>query len=477
MVVIGVRKLLPDLVIGHHQANKFVKPCLQRFWVQRISLKHTVSRLYQPKELIPHTDLEKVKKIDELSSKSTRLMKEYGYIKSVGYGYFALLPLATRSLNKLIKLIDNELETIGCQKLILPHTATRKLWEQSGRWQNMGPELVRFKDRHDKDMLLCPTHEETITSLVSTYQLSYKDLPLRLYQVGTKFRGEMKPRFGLIRSNEFIMKDLYTFDSSTDAAQQTYTEVSDAYGKIFDRIGVPYQRVEGDTGVIGGSTSHEFHYPADIGQDSLLWCKSCNSGTNLELSNNDGQKCQMCGKDMIQTKGIEVGHTFLLGQKYSKVFKAKCLGVNGKPELMEMGCYGIGVTRVLAATVEVLSTETELRWPNVLAPFSICILPPKSGSKEFAAGSAIVSELYENLKKSFPQDIIIDDRESMTIGKKLYESNRTGYPIIIVIGKKCSLPEPVIEVQIPSENQKLELSPVEAVQYLESVSYKYSLLS
>jgi len=464
-------------MFGHSQrVNRFKKPSLQQFWVQRISMKHTVSKLYQPKELIPHTELEKLKKTDDVSSKSSRLMKEYGYIKSVSHGYFALLPLATRSLNKLIKLIDNELEAIGCQKLILPHTATRKLWEQSGRWQNMGPELVRFQDRHEKDMLLCPTHEETITSLVSTYQLSYKDLPLRLYQVGTKFRGEMKPRFGLIRSNEFIMKDLYTFDSSSQAAQQTYNEVSDAYGRIFDRIGVPYQRVEGDTGVIGGSSSHEFHYPADIGQDSLLWCKSCNSGTNLELTDSNSQTCQICGKDMIQTKGIEVGHTFLLGQKYSKVFKAKCLGVKGKPEVMEMGCYGIGVTRVLAATIEVLSTETEMRLPSMLSPFSICILPPKSGSKEFTAGSAIVSEIYDKLNKSFPQDIIIDDRESMTIGKKMYESNRTGYPIIIVIGKKSSLPEPVIEVQIPAENLKLELSPVEAVQYLESVSHKYSVL-
>jgi len=475
----GTNKMLCNEVTRQIFAGN-LRNNIETIWILRKQLRHTVSKLYQPKELIPRDKLETVKKNDESTSKSSRLMKEYGITKSVGNGYFALLPLATRAINKLTKLIDKELENVGCQKIYLPHTVGAELWAKSGRLQGMGPELIRYKDRHNKEMILCPTHEETITNIISSYELSIKELPLKLYQIGSKFRGEMRPKFGLIRANEFIMKDLYTFDKDLNSAMDTYYQICEAYKKIFDRLGVPYQRVEGDTGIMGGSLSHEYHYPAGIGEDLLLWCSECSKGRNIEVDENEesNQVCDSCSGKMEETKGIEVGHTFLLGQKYSKIFKANFLGLKGKPETLEMGCYGIGVSRVMAAATEVLSTETELRWPRIISPFSICIIPPKTGSKEYNTGVELMEQMYEQLNIHFQDDIIIDDRDKTTIGKKLIEADRTGYPIIIVIGKKSTLAEPLVEIQIPSaqdENQrKMEISPQHALQLLQSIKTDFS---
>jgi len=449
-------------------------------WRLEKRLKFTLTGIFQPKELIPHQELGKAKKMEEFSSKSSRLLIEYGFIKSTAPGYCALLPLENRSRNKLIKIKDEELEDIGCQKVVLPHVSSTKLWAKSGRLKEMGPEMIRFKDRHSKEMILSPTHEESLTKLVSSDMISIRELPLRLYQIGAKFRDEMKPRFGLIRSNEFWMKDLYTFDKDEESALNTYNQVSEAYDRIFTRIGVPFQRVKGDTGNIGGSLSHEFHYPAEIGQDELLWCADCKLGTNTELNTINGEeeqsqvqpKCEACGQDLQMTKGIEVGHTFLLGQKYSKVFKAEYKSLSSKGSLLEMGCYGIGVSRVLAAALEVLSTETELRWPKKLSPFSVAILTPKVGSKEYA-GIHLLDDLHDQLNQLFPRDVVVDDREKISIGKKQYEATRTGYPILVIIGKKSSGPDPVLELHITAENTVLELSPAKLIEYLRKINENY----
>jgi len=437
--------------------------------------RHTLSRLYQPKELIPVEKLGSAKKIDEITSKSSRLLIEHGIIKSTAAGYFSILPLGTRSLNKLVKIIDTELENLNCQRITLPHVTPAHLWKQTDRLTGMGPELVRFKDRHNKEMVLSPTHEEAITKLVSLYGLSLHDLPLRLYQIGAKFRAEMKPRFGLLRANEFLMKDLYTFDRNTEQATATYDQIAEGYDRIFARIGVPFIRVEGDTGAIGGSLSHEYHIPAGIGQDELLWCTTCKTGRNLELSPEEGERpiCKACDdKGYEVTKGIEVAHTFLLGQKYSKVFKATYTGEGGGNRPLEMGCYGIGVSRLLAASVEVLSTNTDLRWPSLIAPFSLIILTPRAGSKE-EGGTALLDPLHESLDKILPNDIIIDDRLKFTLGKKLYDAKRTGYPLILVIGKKSVRQEPVLELHIPAQDRIVEGSPSEIMEYVNSIKANY----
>jgi len=456
--------------------------CMPRIQ-RRFKHRHTTTRLYQPKELIPHASLATARKVEEHTSNSTRLLIENGLIKSTATGYFALLPLATRSLNKLIRLIDEELEMVACQKIVLPHVAPAKLWAKSGRLESIGPELVTFKDRHNKSMVLSPTHEESITKLISTYDVSVNELPLRLYQIGAKFRAEMKPRFGLLRSNEFVMKDLYTFDKSVEDAEATYNEISTTYRRILMRIGVPFHRVSGDSGTIGGSISHEYHYPASIGQDELLICTRCEQGRNAELvaecSNNADDSCDVtntstekrcpsCGGTLKLSKGIEVGHTFLLGQKYSKVFQAQFSSRQVKTDTLEMGCYGIGVTRLLAAAVEVLSTESELRWPRLLAPFTACIVTPKVGSLEYS-GMSLLDDIYNLTNSIFPNDVIIDDRPKVSIGKKYHEARRTGYPLIIIMGKKSAGSDPRIELHLSADNDTIEVRPCELVNLLQSL--------
>ena len=202
--------------------------------------------------------------------------------------------------------------------------------------------------------VLSPTHEEAATEILRSLPVtSDRDLPIKLYQIGTKFRDEMRPKFGLIRANEFTMKDLYTFDKDQESAEETYSQVTAAYHNIFSRLGVPWVRVAGEAGAMGGSVSHEYHFPAPIGQDTLLVCDTCGAGTNKELAADLACADTCCSRQVRERRGIEVGHTFLLGTRYSKPFKANFRSDSGSNMPLHMGCYGIGVSRVLAAAVEV----------------------------------------------------------------------------------------------------------------------------
>merc|ERR1712241_1314876 len=257
------------------------------------------------------------------------------------------------------------------------------------------------------------------------------------------------------------MKDLYTFDVNHEAAEETYAQVRDAYEKIFSRLKVPYVSVQGDTGSIGGTISHEYHFISDVGQDDLLLCRKSGFGINKELATEE----EMNNTELTPSKGIEVGHTFLLGDKYSKVFGAKFMQTNGKPEVLQMGCYGIGVSRVLAASLEVLSSETELCWPSEIVPYQIMIVAHKSGSKEFVAYDQVIT-LHDQLnsRSEFQDDVIIDDRPNMTVGKKLREGKQTGYSHIVLFGKDCiDEQNPVVELHSGKE-ETLKL-PVNQIMY------------
>ncbi|XP_067008229.1 probable proline--tRNA ligase, mitochondrial [Anabrus simplex] len=425
--------------------------------------RNFISRLFQPQNIVPK-DAE-VK--SDITSRSQKLMLDLGIIRSSSPGTFYLLPLGERAFQKLIAIVDEEMMDIGAQKLLLPLLTPGELWKASGRWDTAADELFTLKDRHDKDFVLSPTHEEAVTELLaSVTQLSYRQLPVRLYQVTSKFRDEMKPRFGLLRGKEFYMKDLYTFDTSEEKARETYEVVSTTYNSIFKRIGVRYVRVLGCTGVMGGSLSHEFHFPAPIGEDVLLVCEACNYGANKEVFTSN--KCPQCDYEPLKSaNGIEVGHTFLLGTKYSAPLKATFLNSSGKPELLQMGSYGLGISRILGAAVEALSVDNEIRWPLPLAPFTVCIIPPKDGSKESVA-SAFAEQLYDTLNsiETFRNDVIIDDRVQMTIGKRLFAARRTGYPFVVVIGKKSVDQVPLFEVHDVITGHRTELTDVGVVQYL-----------
>ena len=252
------------------------------------------------------------------------------------------------------------------------------------------------------------------------------------------------------------MKDLYTFDTDVEAAKETYNEIIDAYSKLFRDLGVPWRRVTADCGDIGGLESHEFHFPAAIGQDSILVCSNCETGINIEsIEQNGPERCPGCGERLVLSKGIEVAHAFFLSDTYSSKLNATYIGSNNKEYHLQMGCFGVGVSRLIGACVEVLSTENELRWPKVIAPFSVCLIGPKGGSRESSAMSQ-VHELYDHLNCRgglFEDDVILDDRDKMTVGKKLRDACKLGYTYIVLFGKNCidkSCPEVELHRPMPT---------------------------
>ncbi|XP_058159503.1 probable proline--tRNA ligase, mitochondrial isoform X2 [Dasypus novemcinctus] len=399
-----------------------------------------LSRLFQPQNLRVDQVLSLEGTSGDLTCKSQRLMLQVGLIHPASPGCYHLLPYTVRAMEKLVRVIDQEMQAIGGQKVNMPSLSSAELWQATSRWDLMGKELLRLRDRHGKEYCLGPTHEEAVTALVASQKtLSYKQLPFLLYQVTRKFRDEPRPRFGLLRGREFYMKDMYTFDSSAEAARHTYSLVCDAYCSLFSRLGLRFVKVQADVGSIGGTLSHEFQLPVDVGEDRLAVCANCHFSANMETLASSQQSCPACQGPLTETRGIEVGHTFYLGTKYSSIFNAQFANVHGKPSLAEMGCYGLGVTRILAAAIEVLSPEDCIRWPSLLAPYQVCLIPPKKGSKEEAA-AALMGSLYDDIAEAVPQlrgELLLDDRTHLTIGNRLKDANKLGYPFVIIAGRRA----------------------------------------
>ncbi|NXX89406.1 SYPM protein, partial [Centropus bengalensis] len=236
----------------------------------------------------------------------------------------------------------------------------------------------------------------------------------------------------------------------------------DAYGSLFSRLGLRFVKVRAATGSIGGTVSHEFQLPADIGEDRLVLCPAGHFAANVETLNGEQDSCPACGEKLTQTRGIEVGHTFYLGTKYSSVFQAVFYSPENKPQLAEMGCYGLGITRILAASIEVLSTEDSIRWPRLIAPYQLCFIPPKRGSKEEGEeGAALLEQLFDHLAEARPHlagDSVLDDRTQLTVGKRLKDANRLGYPYVVVAGKRVCEDPPVFEVWDQNANEVLFLT-------------------
>ncbi|XP_013817232.2 probable proline--tRNA ligase, mitochondrial [Apteryx mantelli] len=432
-----------------------------------------VSRLFQPLSLQEGGEAGwEARPGGEAACRSQKLMVQGGLICPAGPGCYHYLPSAVRAMEKLVGLIDREMRAVGGQKLSMPSLSPAELWRASGRWDQMGRELFRLADRHGKDYCLGPTHEEAVTDLVATQtNLSYRQLPLRLYQVTRKFRDEPKPRFGLLRSREFYMKDMYTFDASEEAARRTYSLVCDAYRRVFEALGLRFVQVQADTGSIGGTVSHEFQLPADIGEDRLVLCPTGHFAANVEMISAEQTTCPTCGEPLTPTRGIEVGHTFYLGTKYSSVFNATFYSAENKLQLAEMGCYGLGVTRILAAAVEVLSTEDSIRWPSLIAPYQVCFIPPKKGSKE-EKGAVLMEHLYDDLAEAVPQlagDSVLDDRTQLTIGKRLKDANKLGYPYVIIAGKRVCDDPPVFEVWSQNTGEVMFLTREGVIELLSKV--------
>jgi prolyl-tRNA synthetase len=542
---------------------------------------------------------------------SHQLMIRAGLISKLASGLYSYLPLGFKVLHKIENIIREEMNSSGAQELLMPVAQPAELWQESGRWIEYGPELLRFKDRHDRDFCLGPTHEEVITNIASQYLRSYKQLPMNFYQIQTKFRDEIRPRFGVMRSREFIMKDSYSFHVDQNSLEQTYKLMHKTYCNIFDRIGLDYRSVIADSGAIGGDGSQEFHVLADSGEDAICFsdksdyaaniesaetlpkqnpkepkqdlvivdtpgCKTISDVTNLldinvkstiktlvvdssdgglvalvlrgdhELNTIKAEKIEniakplsMASEEKISTagysigsigvknlsmpiivdysaaclsdfvcganhkgqhltgvnwlrdvgeiktadlrnivdgdpspdgkgsltikRGIEVGHIFQLGTKYSKAMKANVIAENGKSVAMSMGCYGIGVTRVLAAAIEQNFDDKGIIFPASIAPFSVVIVPINYNK------STRVKDLADRLYKEFIDkgvEVLLDNRKERA-GIMFADSELLGIPHRLVISDTHA-DNGNVEYKSRSSDNKMEIDFNKAVEYIKS---------
>ncbi|WP_057763240.1 proline--tRNA ligase [Cytobacillus praedii] len=531
--------------------------------------------------------------------KSHQLLLRAGFIRQNASGIYSYLPLAQKVLRKIETIVREEMDHAGAVELLMPAMQAAELWQESGRWYTYGPELMRLKDRHERDFALGATHEEVITSLIRDEIKSYKKLPLALYQIQTKFRDEKRPRFGILRGREFIMKDAYSFHSSQASLDEMYDKLYQAYTNIFTRCGLNFRAVIADSGAMGGKDTHEFMVLSEIGEDTIAYSDTSNYAANIEMApvintyekSNEPQKelqkvktenkktieevseflnvtkeqciksllfkvddkhvlvlvrgdhevndiklknlfeaaevelagadeankilgCSfgslgpvgvdsveiiadhaiagianaVCGANeedvhfinvnpdrdfkvtkyadlrfiqegdlspdgegtILFAKGIEVGHIFKLGTRYSEAMGATYLDENGRNQPMIMGCYGIGVSRVMAAIVEQYNDENGLLWPTDISPFDIHLIPINTKDESQAV---LAEELYVQLKKS-GRDVLMDDRQERP-GVKFADSDLIGLPIRITIGKKAA--EGIVEVKVRKSGEMQEV--------------------
>ncbi len=536
---------------------------------------------------------------------SHQLMARSGMIRQLVSGVYTYMPLGHRVLRKVQQIVREEMDRAGAQEISMPAIQPAELWQETERWDAYGPELMRLKDRHHRDFVLGPTHEEVVTSLVRDNINTYKKLPINLYQIQTKFRDEVRPRFGVIRAREFIMKDAYSFDTTREGLDQSYEDMYNAYKRIFTRVGLNFRPVEADAGAIGGKGTHEFMALSDIGEDTIAYCDSCDYAANLEkaevvfkavetnqteekslekvstpgvktieqlvgffgkgadsfikavafhvdgqlvialvrgdheindikLKNmfdanvvtmasdeeliahgltsgfigpinvsdkvqvvadiavqnmvdvicganeadyhfanvkpgrdfqiartgdlrniQEGDECPRCGGEILFARGIEVGHVFKLGIRYSEKMGAKFLDENGKEKPMIMGCYGIGISRAVAASVEQNHDENGIIWPWTIAPFHIHLIPVNVKNDE---QRMLAEELYEKLQNA-GFEVLLDDRPERA-GVKFKDADLIGIPLRVVVGGKAAEKQVECKVRKTGEAQDLHVDAV-----------------
>ncbi len=384
---------------------------------------------------------------------SHRLLLKAGFIRQLAAGIYTYMPLGWRVLRKIEHILREELDRAGAQELHMPAMQPMELWKESGRHNAYGPELIRIFDRHQREFALGPTHEEVITILAKNEIHSYRRLPVTVYQIQTKFRDERRPRFGLLRAREFIMKDAYSFDSSWEGLDRSYRAMYEAYHRIFSRCGLSFRAVEADAGAIGGEgDTHEFMAMAEIGEDTIVVCSICGYAANVEKATSkesaegqeyvsesagdsrsvkEGDSCSHCEEGKLRfAKGIEVGHVFKLGTKYSEALGARYADENGREQPLIMGCYGIGVSRIVSAIVEQNHDDRGIVWPEAIAPYRVHLIPVSINDETHRK---VAEDLYDALRRG-GVEVLFDDREERA-GVKFNDSDLIGVPIRLVVGK------------------------------------------
>jgi len=388
----------------------------------------------------------------EATLPSHQFLIRAGFINSQGAGLYNFMPLGKIVLEKIRAIVKEELDSAGCSEVQLSFVTPIGLWDRSGRSDTMGKEMLRISDRHQNEFVLSPTNEEAMVELVKNRVTSYKDLPLNLYQINTKFRDEARPRYGLLRGREFLMKDGYSFHSSTEDMVREFHLMEETYKKIFTRLGLDFRVVAADSGAIGGTGSKEFHVLADSGEDTIVVCDACDYGANIEAifevqeeidalneksygelqRKSIDEKCS-CGGNLSFKKGIEVGHIFQLGDRYSSALEANFNDENGKPKPFEMATFGIGVSRLVASVIEQNHDENGCIWTKATAPYMVNIMI--SNIKE-TDQVELAEELYTKLQASHVE-VMLDDRKER-FGFKMKDAELIGFPYTIIIGKELA---------------------------------------
>jgi prolyl-tRNA synthetase len=415
---------------------------------------------------------------------SHRLMLRAGLIRQEAAGIYAWLPLGLRVLNKVNAIIREEQNRSGAIELLMPTIQSADLWRESGRYDAYGKEMLRIQDRHEREMLFGPTNEEMITEIFRGYVRSYKDLPLNLYHIQWKFRDEVRPRFGVMRSREFLMKDAYSFDLDQAGAVHSYNKMFVAYLRTFARMGLKAIPMRADTGPIGGNLSHEFIIlastgesevfchadylnfdipPADTNFDDIPGLQSTvDKWTSLYAATaemHDAAAFDAVAADKkMSARGIEVGHIFYFGTKYSEPMGAKVMGPDGQDKPVHMGSYGIGPSRLIAAIIEASHDENGIIWPEAVAPFDVAILNLKAGD---SATDGACERLYRELSAA-GRDVLYDDRDERP-GGKFATADLIGVPWQVLIGPK-GLAEGKVELKsrATGEREMLTLDDVAA---------------
>ena len=405
---------------------------------------------------------------------SHRLMLRAGLIRQTTAGIYAWLPLGLRVLRNIGQIVREEQDRAGSQEILMPTIQAAELWKESGRYEDYGKEMLRIRDRHDREMLYGPTNEEVITDIFKGFARSYRDLPRNLYQIQWKFRDEVRPRFGVMRGREFLMKDGYSFDISPEAARKSYQRMFVSYLRTFARMGLKAIPMRADTGPIGGDLSHEFIILAETGESQVFLHRDLLAYDPLaEAPDYDGDLTPhvdfwtsryaatdemhdeaawnaVAAEEQVSARGIEVGHIFYFGTKYSAAMGFQVTGPEGNPVHPEMGSYGIGVSRLVAAAIEANHDENGIKWPDAIAPYKLAILNLKSGD---AACDAVCEQVYA----AFPQEAVYDDRPERA-GVKFADADLMGYPWQVVVGPRGAAAGKVeLKRRMTGEREELSL--------------------
>ncbi|PKU25804.1 proline--tRNA ligase [Telmatospirillum siberiense] len=407
---------------------------------------------------------------------SHRLMLRAGMIRQTAAGIYTWLPLGWRVLQKVEQIVREEQDRAGAQELLMPTIQAAELWKESGRYDDYGKEMLRITDRHDREMLFGPTNEEMITAIFRDNVKSYRELPKILYHIQWKFRDEVRPRFGVMRGREFLMKDAYSFDLDPAAARRSYNRMFIAYMKTFARMGLKAIPMRADTGPIGGDLSHEFHILAETGESAVFvhrdFIESDWQNRDVDYDGDlqplvdeltgkyavteekhDPAAAAALGDALVSARGIEVGHIFNFGTKYSKAMNAVVVGPGGEPVTVEMGSYGVGVSRLVGALIEAFHDDAGIIWPEAVAPFKVGLINLKKNEPHCDAAC-------ETLYRALGGEVLYDDRDERA-GVKFADMDLIGLPWQIIVGPK-GIARGIVELKSRKTGERQEL-PLEAV--------------